>query len=167
MSSTLGDFFIDDIGNFVYAPKVYDMGITYKDVNLGNLNKGYLMIELMPLNDGQKVFAKPENQKWEHQKKYLIDIFKGVDSLLIAGIAMTDLKSGNTLYDPDIRKGSLIDLGGVQKAKDEFELLKFDMSKFSGQFTYKPPEFELFFAADHLLNFQNFKPEFLNNLTEE
>ena len=35
---------------------------------------------------------------------------------------MTDLKPGNTLYDPDIRKGSLIDLGGVQKAKDKNEL---------------------------------------------
>ena len=35
---------------------------------------------------------------------------------------MTDLKPENTLYDPEIKKGSLIDLGGVQKAKDENEL---------------------------------------------
>ena len=51
---------------------------------------------------------------------------------------MTDLKPGNTLYDTETRKGSLIDLGGVQKAKDEEELSKFDMNKFSGQFTYQP-----------------------------
>ena len=30
---------------------------------------------------------------------------------------MTDLKPGNTLYDTEIRKGSLIDLGGVIKNK--------------------------------------------------
>ena len=41
---------------------------------------------------------------------------------------MTDLKPGNTLYDRDTRIGSLIDLGGVQKAKDEKELSKFDMN---------------------------------------
>ena len=108
------------------------MGITNKNGDY----KGYLMIELKPNNDGHKVFAKVENQTWDHQKKYLIDIFKGVEKLISAGIAMTDLKPGNTLYDIDTRKGSLIDLGGVLKARDEMELIKFDMSKFSGQFTY-------------------------------
>ena len=73
----------------------------------------------MSNNDSQNVFYKSENQTWDHQKKYLIDIFKGVARLLFAGIAMTDLKPGNTLYDIETRKGSLIDLGGVQKAKDE------------------------------------------------
>ena len=28
---------------------------------------------------------------------------------------MTDLKPGNTLYDPDTRKGVIIDLGGCIK----------------------------------------------------
>ena len=82
MSSTFEDFFIDDIGNYVYAPKVFDMVITKrienKEDNMNRLDKGYLMLELKPNNDGQKVFAKPENQTWDHQKKYLIDIFKGV-----------------------------------------------------------------------------------------
>ena len=40
---------------------------------------------------------------------------------------MTDLKPGNTLYDIETRKGSLIDLGGVQKAKDIQELSNFEM----------------------------------------
>ena len=93
-----------------------------KEFNKVNSIKGFVMIELMTKNDGQKVFDKPENQTWDHQKKYLLDIFKGIEILLNEGIAMTDLKPGNTLYDPDIRKGSLIDLGGVQKAKDKNEL---------------------------------------------
>ena len=45
----------------MYAPKVYDMCITEKKCETGILNKGYLMIELKPNNDGQKVFAKQEN----------------------------------------------------------------------------------------------------------
>ena len=116
MSSTLGDYFIDDVGNYVYAPKVYDMSITRSTVKLDKeckSIKGYLMMELMTKNDGKAVFAIKENQTWDHQKKYLIDIFEGIKRLLAKGIAMTDLKPGNTLYDPEIRKGSLIDLGGV------------------------------------------------------
>ena len=70
-------------------------------------------MELIPSNDGLRVFAKAENQTCDHQKKYLIDILKGIEKLLDAGVAMTDLKPANTLYDPDIRKRSLIDLGGV------------------------------------------------------
>ena len=68
---------------------------------------------MKPNNDGYKVFAQKENQTWNHQKKYLLDVFKGVETLLSLGIAMTDLKPENTLYDPETRKGSLIDLGGV------------------------------------------------------
>ena len=113
MNSILGDFFIESVGNYVYAPKVYDMGILHKEFNNFTSDKGYLMIELMANNDGKKVFDKPENQIWDHQKKYLIDILKGIEKLLEAGIAMTDLKPANTLYDLEIRKGSLIDLGGV------------------------------------------------------
>ena len=56
LSSKLGDFFINDIGNYVYAPKVYDMGITHKLSNIGISDKGYLMMELKPNNDGQKFF---------------------------------------------------------------------------------------------------------------
>ena len=143
------------------------MGILHKELNNVTLDKGYLMIELMPNNDGQKVFTKQENQKWEHQKKYLLDIFKGIAKLLDAGIAMTDLKPGNTLYDPETRRGSLIDLGGVQKAKDKDELLKFDMTKFSGQYTYYIPELVNYFAADYLLKFKNYNTQILNNLTEK
>ena len=49
LSSTLGDFFIDEVGNHVYAPIVYDMSITHKELKT---DKGYLMMDLMPSNDG-------------------------------------------------------------------------------------------------------------------
>ena len=41
------------------------------------------------------------------------------------------------------------------------------MSSFSGQYTFKSPEFDKFFAADHILNFINYKLEHINNLTEK
>jgi hypothetical protein len=41
---------------------------------------------------------------------------------------MTDLKPENTLYDTKIKKGILIDLGGVVKVNSEIELKNFDMN---------------------------------------
>ena len=40
-------------------------------------------------------------------------------TLVENGIAMTDLKRANTLYDPIRREGKLIDLGGVIKVKNK------------------------------------------------
>jgi len=40
---------------------------------------------------------------------------------------MTDLKTLNTLYDTEVKKGILIDLGGVVKVNSEIELKYFDM----------------------------------------
>ena len=42
---------------------------------------------------------------------------------------MTDLKPENTLYDKEIKKGILIDLGGVIKVKTEDNLKYFDMKQ--------------------------------------
>ena len=42
---------------------------------------------------------------------------------------MTDLKTLNTLYDTEIKKGILIDLGGVVKVNSEIELKNFDMNQ--------------------------------------
>ena len=47
------------------------------------------------------------------KKKYFVDIFTGIDKLLDAGLAMTDLKPGNTLYESASGKGHLIDFGGL------------------------------------------------------
>lgn len=92
MNSTLGDYFIDEIGSFVHAPQVYDVCI---------FEKGYLFMELMPLNDGRKIFVEDKLSDWKIQKKYFLDVMIGVDKLLNKGIAMTDLKAGNTLFDKD------------------------------------------------------------------
>jgi len=42
---------------------------------------------------------------------------------------MTDLKPENTLYDTEIKKGILIDLGGVIKVNTEDNLKSFDMKQ--------------------------------------
>ena len=41
------------------------------------------------------------------------------------------------------------------------------MNNFSGQYTFKSKEFKEYFAADNLLNFKDYKPEILNNLSED
>ena len=53
-------------------------------------------------------------------------------TLVENGIAMTDLKRANTLYDPIRREGKLIDLGGVIKVKNKLELINFDMENWNG-----------------------------------
>ena len=55
---------------------------------------------------------------------------------------MTDFKPGNTLYNATSRRALLIDLGGVQKAKNKEELENFEISKFTGQYTFRAPELE-------------------------
>ncbi len=45
----------------------------------------------------------------------MIDIFTGILKLIENGIAMTDLKAANTIYDSELNKGLLIDLGGYVK----------------------------------------------------
>ena len=87
--------------------------------------KGYLMMEVLPQNTGGRIFQLPEYQKWEYQKPYLLDVFKGNLSLLSMKVAMTDLKPDNTLYDTDLRKATIIDLGGTVKVESYQHLDKF------------------------------------------
>ena len=42
------------------------------------IEKGYLFLEMMPLNDGFKVFVTNKLINWKNQKKYIKDIFSGV-----------------------------------------------------------------------------------------
>jgi serine/threonine protein kinase len=55
---------------------------------------------------------------------------------------MTDLKPENTLYDVDLRKGTLIDLGGIVKLSSQKDVSNFEVKKFSIQKTalYTSPE---------------------------
>ena len=54
-------------------------------------------MDLLPNNNGATVFK--NFQPFQDQKKYLLDIFEGINKLLDKGVVMTDLKLGNTLYD--------------------------------------------------------------------
>ena len=63
---------------------------------------------------------------------------------------MTDLKTLNTLYDTEIKKGILIDLGGVVKVNSEIELKNFDMKQWNGQSTigYESPELQEYYNGN-------------------
>ncbi len=63
---------------------------------------------------------------------------------------MTDLKPENTLYDTKIKKGILIDLGGVVKVNSEIELKNFDMNDWNAQSTkgYESPELEEYYNGN-------------------
>ena len=51
VTNTAGDYFADDIGDIVYAPSVYDMLIVTTANDIKH-NKGYLMQQVIPQNDG-------------------------------------------------------------------------------------------------------------------
>lgn len=119
--------------------------------------KGYTIQKYLPVLDGMKAFTKEKRDKstgkvtipqgpfykeWVHQRAYFMDILRGVANLLNAGIAMTDLKPGNTLYNAEIYSGTLIDLLGVV-TKKSMELLKQAKVKDVTEFTkfYTAPEF--------------------------
>ena len=59
-------------------------------------------------------------------------------------IVITDLKPENTLYDVDLRKTTIIDIGGYLKLKDDSEMQKFliwDYPPFYKTDQWLPPEF--------------------------
>ena len=115
--STIGDYFTNEIAKIIRAPEVFDLAlITVAKVDH---QKGYLMMEVLPQNTGEKVFGESKFQKWEFQKPYLLDIFQKVSQLLSINIAMTDLKPANTLFDTDTSRATIIDLGGTVKFKEE------------------------------------------------
>ena len=64
----------------------------------------------------------------KYQKSYLKDLWSKLFRLITEEkIVMTDLKPENTLYNPDIGKVSIIDLGGTVRVKNKPELYKFNM----------------------------------------
>ena len=144
--STIEDYFTSNIAKVVYAPKIYDMAIVINKNLIDNSShqKGYLMMEVLPQNTGGNIFKLPEYQKWEYQKPYLMDIFEGIRSLLERNVAMTDLKPDNTLYDKDLRKAVIIDLGGTVKVESQELLKNFTIEKYSVQSTpaFTAPELQ-------------------------
>jgi len=129
-NGTLGDYFTNDVAEMIQAPNVFDMSLV-TDTTINSLHqKGYLMMEVLPQNTGTAVFKKPEYQKWEYQKPYLLDVLRGTVELLSQNIAHTNLKTDNTLYNPDIRKATIIDLGGTVKVQNQQEISNFDVEKY-------------------------------------
>jgi hypothetical protein len=49
----------------------------------GRQRKAYLIMEVVPQDTADKAFAKPDYQKWEYQKPFIIEILKTMDELLI------------------------------------------------------------------------------------
>ncbi|WP_342269666.1 WD40 domain-containing protein [Rickettsia endosymbiont of Orchestes rusci] len=134
IDETLKDYFTNDIADIIYAPNVFDMALVTQ--NAGNSHrKGYVMMEILPQNTATKVFANSVYQKWEYQKPYLLDVFSKTLDLLDKNVVMTDLKPDNTLYDTDIRKATIIDLGGIVKIDNREEISKFNIAKYSFQST--------------------------------
>ena len=68
------------------------------------------------------------------KKRYFLDIFKGIDKLLDAGLAMTDLKPENTLFDHNTGRGYLIDFGGIVN-KGSLQALEIFRFKYLKEFT--------------------------------
>ena len=47
LSSTFDDYLVDDLGAFVFAPKVYDMAVNLNSSSIYH-DKGYIMMEVIP-----------------------------------------------------------------------------------------------------------------------
>ena len=101
------------------------------------------MMEVFPQNTATKIFLEPKYQKWKYQKPYLQEVMLATSELLNNGIAFTDLKPENTLFDPETLKTTIIDLGGSIKL-DTGALDEFDKRKHSCQLTrgYFAPEMD-------------------------
>ena len=141
--ATIGDYFASGIADKVYAPQIFDLAIVSgqsANQEEADHRKGYLMMQMFPQNTATKIFDDPMYQKWIYQKPYLLEVFSSTLALLKENIAFTDLKPDNTLYDTDILKTTVIDLGGTIKVDTAAE--KFEKSKFSFQTTpeYRAPE---------------------------
>ena len=141
--ATIGDYFASGIADKVYAPQIFDLAIiSHQSAYQGKTDhrKGYLMMEMLPQNTATRIFEDTKYQKWIYQKPYLLEVFSSTLALLKENIAFTDLKPDNTLYDTNILKTTMIDLGGIIKVDTSIET--FEKNKFSFQTTpeYRAPE---------------------------
>ena len=106
---------------FIRSPKIYDMTmIQHLEKNSSSHIKGYTMQEFLPVLDGKKLFY-PGGlyfNQWEHQSRYLIDVFASVNGLIKESICVTDIKPANTLYDGRTKRAKLIDLASAIRKKN-------------------------------------------------
>jgi len=148
------DYVSDTVGKNIHSPEIYDMTIICSCKVNDDHNKGYAIQEFAHFVDGS-IFRKKNSglQIWLHQKTYLIDIFSVVLELMKKGIAMTDLKPQNTLYDKVNRVGKLIDLAGVVR-KNSYEELQKCKRKYIREYTpkYTAPELQISKNSEDILD---------------
>jgi len=139
-ANTLKDYVSDNMGKYIFSPEIYDLCLIIKSEE--KHNKGYTMQRFIPIRDGTIFQSKKSTdlqlQTWFHQRKYFIDIFSAILELLKKNAAMTDLKPGNTLYDPANGRGNLIDLAGlvIKQNIDELKSCKIvNISEFTEKYT--------------------------------
>lgn len=136
------DYSSGEISKLIYSPETYDLMIPYYSGKYNDMihQKGYTFQKFLGIFDGAKAFKDGGlcfNQ-WNDQKTYFIDILTATIELLNSGLAMTDMKLQNTLYDPVNKKGLLIDLSGVVKKCNKEALGKCrikDIQEFTKRYT--------------------------------
>jgi serine/threonine protein kinase len=141
--SCFEDFFVKKLTEAVYAPKSLDMAILSNKYIKDSHRKAYLVMEIVPQDTADKAFAKPEYQKWEYQKPFIIEILKTMEGLLRnERIFNSDLKPQNALFDPLSRKTAIIDLGSSLYIERNLDVKHFDISVggFGMTEKYCPPE---------------------------
>ncbi len=148
--ATVGDYFSSDIAEKVFAPEVFDLALvttesaisTNKKGRRNDHRKGYLMMQMFPQNTATRIFSETKYQEWKYQKPYLQEILQCTQDLLSQKIAFTDLKPDNSLYDADIFKTMIIDLGGCIKINDGQSAEQFSKGAHSYQTTeaFRAPE---------------------------
>jgi len=140
------DYSVDEIGNSIFSPSLYDMKIIELNSEIDEKHiKGYTMQQFFPVYDGSKIFnsGKKYFNSWMDQKSYLLSIYERLSKLLDQGICMTDIKPHNTLYDGKIKQGKLIDLSGVVTRKNKAELSRCKV-KYINELTKEYTEPELY-----------------------
>ena len=109
--NVFNDFLGKKLG-FVNTPTPFDMSIIANKIVRNKHRKAYLFMELISQETADKVFSDLKFQKWEYQKFYILDVMKTMLYLFVNyDILNTDLKPSNTIFHPESRKTSIIDIG--------------------------------------------------------
>jgi len=129
LRTTLKDYYADH----VFSPEIYDLSFI-------NSTKGYIMMNFLPFRNGNVIDKKP----WHIRYKYIMDLIDVQRELFMKGIALTDLKPSNTLFDFDNIQVKLIDLGSAAYCSNQKDLEEFYIDPNYQDFTnfYKAPEVE-------------------------
>ena len=93
LENCLNDYCSDKFAELVYSPDIYDMLIM---AGFFSRNKDYVFQKVITTVTGEAAKYTPE---WSKKKRYFMEVFKRIDKLLDARLALTNLQPGNTLFD--------------------------------------------------------------------